>query len=250
MACIGVTCAVNATCYPTGAFTSECQCDDGFEGDGVNFCKEPSFKHLMLMFIILAAGLIFLISILSIIVNLQRSVMNDKKVTKVQNKKKDPFNINWHAYFIEWRNTTISGRKPKARSPLNLNPENEEGALGVIPTTSFEYGHEERAVDVPEARPDSCIDITESEDGLTPERKFGLDNPGFDEVDVKAKTDISEPKIDLNSPSSDEQLVVREPYTSKDSFKENRSSPRVIKSTGGKSDQSIVLTGHKKIEKY
>jgi len=248
MACIGVTCAVNATCYPTGAFTSECQCDDGFEGDGVNFCKEPSFKHLMLMFIILAAGLIFLISILSIIVTLQRSVMNDKKVTKVQNKKKDPFNINWHAYFIEWRNTTISGRKPKARSPLNLNPENEEDVLGGMPTTSFEYGNEERAVDVPEARPDSCIDITE--DGLTPEGNFGLDNPGFDEGDVQAKTDISEPKIDLNNPSSDEQLVVREPYTSKDSFKENRSSPRVIKSKGGESDQSIVLTGHKKIEKY
>ena len=144
---------------------------------------------------------------------------------------------------------------------MNLNPENGGGVLGGPSTTHFEYGNEERAVDVPEAGRDSCIDITESEDGLTPE-DVGLDNPGFDEVDVKRETEIDEARIKLGDPSSEEadmkqedeaseakeQLTVREPYTSKDSFKENRSSPRVIKSKKDVGDKSIVLTGHKKLE--
>ena len=43
-ACIGVQCAVNATCFATGTFTSECICDAGFEGDGINICKAPTFS--------------------------------------------------------------------------------------------------------------------------------------------------------------------------------------------------------------
>ena len=43
-ACIGVQCAVNATCFATGTFTSECICDAGFEGDGINVCKAPTFS--------------------------------------------------------------------------------------------------------------------------------------------------------------------------------------------------------------
>ena len=48
-ACIGVTCAPNATCFATGTYTTKCLCNDGFQGDGVNRCSEPKFGKWMVM---------------------------------------------------------------------------------------------------------------------------------------------------------------------------------------------------------
>lgn len=258
MSCTGVQCAVNATCFPTGAGRHVCKCNSGYVGDGVKKCHLEPFQNFTLTLVLIIALFCILVALLYLIS--YKHKFEERKKTK---KKIDPYSINWYAYIKEWKNTTIRN-KGKSRKPLEQNgghyidptsmkekdiKNDEEGDLPIFKIDDATVKEQKMKLQQASRSNSIRIDVTNDDSDevgvvvdqeLATEGNVGVDNPVYvlqQQDEVNSKYDNHE-EISLSSfkPTQEVQGLHAErilpperppPYTSKHSFKESRKSPRI-----------------------